>query len=855
MKIPLETRSRRHGGPFRIVALVACLLFGTSAAPEVGAQTASIMTSTSPYRSVAKTRRLVDALANRLVLQLGYTEDRAGGKGYQSQQLSGLEIGRYFRREVDGGSRRTLEVAVTRLPGGGLEVHLVGTERGVQSAEPRPNPDVASADGMLRELDQQLAAEQAAAAGRPTNVAYQTITLSYVQVDRAIAILKALGFSTVEYAEQPGESAGQKNFLPTPTGDGKLPMIVKLIDSSKTSLMDPSNQPPNPYQQVPTMPGLNDPGTLPDLGGLYLHSVTAGEPHQRLMIVYDPDEPETLESLMNLLTEQIDVPARQILIEALVIELNANKLTDLGLSYGLRGRNESSNSGTSRDVDGSFGFPAPEDITDPAKVTADTFNPFTFVFNQTGLADTFKFRASLNALVGRGDAEILSNPSVLVLDGRQARIQIGQNRPVVETTATNFATQSTVRYFPVGIVLNLRPRVAEDGSEIVMQVETIVSSVALSGSTEGVLFAPVVDNRQVQTFVRVSNDTPFIIGGLISTERTNQSSGVPILSEIPVFGALFRHTVKQTEKKEVIVVLTPHVVPVKSKNYSYVIPQETEIFDSFDHQLFRNAYRVREQDVFDLKFLHGSSFYATLRERLQGAVDIRPELLSQPEVAAVVAGGVPGEEVLVRRMLWEIVGRSGFSKSIPVEKIIFFENAPDAADGSGFKLSFLGKALRDTARGEALFLTYGTDIAGTAEHPFVQPRAYLTREVLAADQYVQALARSNHRKADGEPDQWTAILSSSYSGITSDPLELLKRVLVLKRVLALNPNLSLTLKEFYAGRQIVFPTDEDLAERFHLLDPEAAKLFYEVALYYPAFEQEFMYQNRKILRLLSNGAP
>ena len=102
----------------------------------------------------------------------------------------------------------------------------------------------------------------------------------------------------------------------------------------------------------------------------------------------------------------------------------------------------------------------------------------------------------------------------MVLDGRQARILVGQQIPIVRTTSIVGSTTKSVDYVDVGIVLNLRPRISEDGSRITIQVETIISEaeerIGAAGGGE-VESAPIINNRKVQSFVRVANNTPFII--------------------------------------------------------------------------------------------------------------------------------------------------------------------------------------------------------------------------------------------------------------------------------------------------------------------------------------------------------
>ena len=255
-----------------------------------------------------------------------------------------------------------------------------------------------------------------------------------------------------------------------------------------------------------------------------------------------------------MLRNDIDVPARQVVIEALVVEVDTDKLDELGVNYTLQR----------------------EEFNLTADVNQAGLLPFVGQFDDHWKNDWKGFSAGLRALTQTVHAEILSNPSVLVLNGRQARIQVGQQVPTSTAVATNTHVRSGVTYLQTGIVLNIRPRISADGSEVTMQIETIVSSVnptkSEHKSDNSVLLAPVVDNRQVQTFVRVADNTPFIVGGLIASDKSNSNSGVPFLSKIPYLGNLFKRSSKKNDKREVIVVLTPHVIDTGEKSFSYVIP-------------------------------------------------------------------------------------------------------------------------------------------------------------------------------------------------------------------------------------------------------------------------------------------
>lgn len=684
-----------------------------------------------------------------------------------------------------------------------------------------------SSCGQALAQDAQNAQNQQQSQSTPS-IGYEILQLSYIDTDHAIALLKAIGYTTVEYSQQEGETAYDKIYSPVRNGEWRLPVVVKLIDATKTSLQDPS--PVASLSQQRAQGYSTTYSTVPDIGGTFLHQMTSGEPQQRLLILYDQTYPAPKDALLDLLKKKIDLPARQIVIEALVIEINTNKVKDLGVT--LRAAKD--------DIDVSFEQDSKGEML-----------PLTFTFNRDAYGEILYFRNSLKALVKSGDAQILSNPSVLVLDGRQARIQVGQQVPVVRSTATAAGITSSVEYFPVGIVLNLRPRLSEDGSEVTMQVETIVSAIsrAIGSASEAsqVFFAPTVDNRQVQTFVRVADNTPFIVGGLISTDKQDHVEGIPFLSRIPILGMPFQRKVTDNSKKEVIVVLTPHVAPVQEKSFSYLIPKDSDVFDSFGNSLSRNAYRVRDTDVFDLKFIYESEIFQDLLQRIKLRTKEEPGVGNAEPFASLLQGAVPGEEILVRRMLWEIVRKTHFEKHVDPSRIIFFEDTPGAPDSTGFRLSYLAAKLvgRDSDR-NALVLSFKARPEGTPEHPFVQPKAQAVYEHVNPNGFDEFMMRWNSRSDSGDDGAWTIVIPDTPPPGVPPPLELLKGVLVLKRVLALNSTLPLTVREFHVGRQIIFPTEEDIHRRFHVIDRDVARFFYETIFYYPAFEREFNRQTRMI---------
>jgi type II secretory pathway component GspD/PulD (secretin) len=784
-----------------------------------------LLSATSPYRSLDRTRRLVNEIVAQLALASGYVESTADAHTWKTAAIPGVAIARRLEKVMPDKTLRTIEFAVMPGASGDYRLQIYAEQAGA------PNPDLAALkpqiDAMFQVQQNQPQLAQAGSARRD-NISQHMYQLSYVQGDRAIGMLKALGYSTIEFTQAPGETKYETQFEPVRKGEIPLPVVVKLIDAAKTSLMDPFTAPaaPGAMGMPPPMQAFPQPGqraAIPDIGGTYLSQITSGEPQERLLILYDENDPDSLERLVNVLHTQIDVAARQVVISALIVEADSNLLRNLGLSF----------TASNNAVTGTLPV---ENPTNPTNIS--------IVYDSTKPRMALQIQARLEALVQNGEAEILSNPSVLVLDGRQARIQIGQQIPVVNSTATAAGITSSVDYFPVGIVLNLRPRISDDGSEVTMQVETIVSAVASTAPVgAGVLFAPTVDNRQVQTFVRVADSTPFIIGGLISTTKKQASAGIPGLSEIPWIGGLFRTTSKSGDKREVIVVLTPHVVPLSERDFSYVIPKDSDTFDSFGNKLFRNAYRLRARDVFDLKFVYESDAFQHLLARVRAQAALSPSTAHDPEFTRLLRGEVPGESILVRRMLWEIIRKTDFTHNLSNDRIIFFQPSPTDRASTDFVLSFFKDYLAKIHGSNAMAMSFEAFNRGTMEHPFAQPKADISFENVPKANYEKRLVELNDRDEKGLPKHWSILLSEDYPGGAS-PLEVLKGVLILKRLLSLNSSLPLTLKDFRVGRQIIFPTEEDIQTGFHVIDNDTAQLFYEVMQYYRAFEQEFNQRTR-----------
>jgi general secretion pathway protein D len=675
---------------------------------------------------------------------------------------------------------------------------------------------------------------------------FHSYHLSYMQSDRTLALLKALGYATVEYSVGRGESINESIFS-TFQQSNKYPIVVKILDAAKTSLMQPAMD-----------GGRNTSGT-DRLSGTYLHQSTTGAPEQRLLIIYEKKKPEQLNGILNLLHTEIDVPASQIVIEALVVEINSNKAKELGLKYNLNnkrtnfsmadGKLSSTFNSSQRDK---FGWNADRHVSH----YSSTYNGTTTNYPTLGAFERIVplgFEATLDAFISDGTAEVLTNPTILVLDGRQAMIRIGTQIPNETIQTTAYGTQKSVRYIDTGIVLNVRPRISEDGAEVTMQTETIVSS-AIYDASEASLnpedrSPPSIESKTVQSFVRVADNTPFIIGGLIDKKKSEGETGIPVLSKLPIIGNLFKSKANSATDREVIIVLTPHIIDSKEKSFSYVIPKDSETFDSFNNVLFRNAYRIRDDDLFDLSFATQSEYFKNILAELSDYKSRHPEIPDDSPLFSYLDQKVPGEEVIVRRMIWEIVHKAKYHEYIADDHILLFEEHNEAEYGNKFKTHLLNLLMgRLVDKPENSLVLNFADHKARSKGPFEHPRANISLgQVSDPDNYVEQMSKLNAR----DPNRHTLLLCPDIPppGVRgANALEVLKGVLVLKRILALNSSMPVTINEFRVGRQIIFPTEQELRDKYHVVDYDAVRFFYDIINYYPEFEYAFNQDSQAILQ-------
>ena len=643
----------------------------------------------------------------------------------------------------------------------------------------------------------------------------EMVKLSYIKSDYAVGVLKALGHNVIEFESVPGETETEFSFSPSIILDKSKLTIIKMPENNSVSLSSLSS---NSNENEDTGESI-----AASLGGSSFSNTSSGEPLQRLMVCYPPNQFEEFSKFYQFLKNEIDVAADQILIEALVIEIDSERLNEFDLGFSNYSKPTSNNeqyfsTASNRSTDGSPNFILQHSI---GSFFDDSGDPVRGFFDEDGIAISKLFDINLKALLSSKSAEILSKPSVLVLDGRQARIQVGRQIPITRTISGNGFSESDIEYIPVGIILNIKPRISEDRRNVTMQVETIITEVDAQSSHQNVASAPTINNRRVESFIRVANNTPFIVGGLISDNKSDAQGRIPLLSKIPFLGKLFTSFSIQHAKKEVIVVITPHVISEANNRYSHVIPKDSKMFDSAGNRLFPNSYRIKESDIFDLNFI-------TSHQKIDAIIKLSHKYgdkLNQAERTYIQSGGIPGEDVLVRRMLYNIIENENYFSYLNPEKVIYFDMEND---GSVEFLSTYNDAYMNPNDSNAILLEYNPTLYNNQDQ-FIRPAATVSNVELPNIPYKDALRGYN----EPSTGKYGILLS------TSKNRKRLLEILILKEVLSMNPDLKLQINTFKAGVEIQFPAPETLEKNTHVIDPEIAKYFYEINDYYSAFQLQF----------------
>jgi general secretion pathway protein D len=186
-------------------------------------------------------------------------------------------------------------------------------------------------------------------------------------------------------------------------------------------------------------------------------------------------------------------------------------------------------------------------------------------------------KAILRAQASKGNVDVISSPSLMVLNNQEAKINVGQQVPIstgsssipltggVGTgTSGSFAQSNTIQYMDTGVTLEVTPRVNANGM-VIMDIKQIVSNVVSvpTDASDTQKQSPTIDKKEIESSVAVLDGETIALGGLIDEQNTENKSGIPWLYELPLIGPMFGSTTYDKTKNELVVLITPRVVKSK----------------------------------------------------------------------------------------------------------------------------------------------------------------------------------------------------------------------------------------------------------------------------------------------------
>jgi general secretion pathway protein D len=297
--------------------------------------------------------------------------------------------------------------------------------------------------------------------------------------------------------------------------------------------------------------------------------ITAIEESNALMIRATPGEYDAILSAIR----RLDIVPLQVHIEAKILQVD---LTD-SLKYGVKWFFENASDGAANSSYRQLRRNENQRRQDLGIPLRNAWSSFSGSLSSSGLAWTFlntEAEAIVDALQSHGNVRVLSAPSLVVLNNKDAQIQVGQQIPVVSSVfnpnggigvdpnnpgggGVGVGTQSLTQFRDIGIMLSVTPRV-NPGGLVYMEISQEESTVApgAPNATGNVS----VNRRTIETEIAVQSGQTVMLGGLIKESESGSKGGLPGLSRIPLIGALFGSTNKEVSRQELLVLITPTVI-------------------------------------------------------------------------------------------------------------------------------------------------------------------------------------------------------------------------------------------------------------------------------------------------------
>ncbi len=284
--------------------------------------------------------------------------------------------------------------------------------------------------------------------------------------------------------------------------------------------------------------------------------VVADKATNALLITADPSDIKSVGRII----DRLDIRRRQVLVEALIVEVSGNAIQRFGVEWMAAGGN-------------AVGVQNFKNLGPISKAVADNANAAPPVSTSAALASAaptgltlgivnkaLSIGALLHALESDNDANVLSTPNLLTMDNEEAEIVVGKNVPFL--TGQNVTQGGTANPFQtierkdVGLTLRVTPQIS-DGDSVRLEIYQEISSVDGGTAAEGGI---ITSKRSIKTVVLANDGQMIVLGGLMRDDNASKVQRVPCIGAIPILGEPFKFTENQTTKTNLMVFLKPHII-------------------------------------------------------------------------------------------------------------------------------------------------------------------------------------------------------------------------------------------------------------------------------------------------------
>ena len=293
---------------------------------------------------------------------------------------------------------------------------------------------------------------------------------------------------------------------------------------------------------------------------------------------------DEVDSVYNLI-EELDKEKTQVYVQAKIIEVNDDLVNQIGVSYGIFGAKSAGNVLSSFSASLNKGE-IPTFFIDGIKIPDMS----------SGLA----LGASINLLKQSGALDIVSEPSILAINNKESSIYVGETISIkVSSSVTDGGTvKENFEREDVGLTLKVKPRISNE-TKVILDIETILEGVkttqTISGNAD-------TSKKQIKTTAILNNGESVIIGGLIENKSEKTEQKVPVLGDVPLFGELFKNSVENAKKNNLVIIVTPYLIP-KTKDITYIRNKLSELKNLEDRYLENSLIKLRNQQLKNGNFI------------------------------------------------------------------------------------------------------------------------------------------------------------------------------------------------------------------------------------------------------------